>query len=119
MAVKETPLQQVKRLHGGKDKLVEEVVKALEAIGEEVDDGDKEDLSAASNKKLLRLHKSATTIAERYGSREKLVAALADAHGKSKDEPYTARLTGLSLGRLLDEMTSTERRARRKSKSAA
>ena len=55
MAVKETPLQQVKRLYGGKDKLVEAVVKALEAVGEDIDDDAKADLSSASNKKLLRL----------------------------------------------------------------
>ncbi len=119
MSGKETPLQTVKRVYGGKDKLVEAVVKALKSVGEEVEGDDTEDLQAASNKKLLRLHTIATAIAERYGDKDKLIDALATAEGKSKDEPFKDSLNGLSLGRLLDQVTSAERRARRKSSRSA
>ena len=114
MSVKETPLQTAKRVHGGKDKLVETVVKALKAVGEDVDGEDQEDLAVASNRKLLRLHQIATDIAERYGDKDKLITALAAAEGKSKDQSYIDSLSGRSLGRLLDLVTAAERRSRRK-----
>lgn len=119
MSVKETPLQTVKRVYGGKDKLVEAVVSALKSAGEELDSDDQEDLKTASNTKLLRLHRTATTIAERYGNKDKLVAALAAAEGKSKDTPYVEKLSTLGLGRLLDQVTAAERRARRQQKRAS
>ena len=119
MPVKETPLQTVKRVHGDKDKLVDALVKALKAVGTDVEGDDQQDLLTASNKKLLRLHGTATAIAERYGDKEKLVVALAAAEGKAKDEPFVERLHGLSLGRLLDRVTSAERRVGRKQKKAS
>ena len=119
MSVKETPLQTVKRVHGGKDKLVEAVVKALEAVVGDVDSEEQQDLASASNKKLLRLHTIATSITERYGNKDKLIQALAAAEGKSKDEPYVESLAGLGLGRLLDQVTAAERRSRLKQKKSS
>jgi len=119
MSRKETPLQTVKRVYGGKDKLVEAVVKALKAVGAEVEGEDEQDLAAASNTKLLRLHSIATTINERYGDKDKLIAALADLEGKSKDSPFAESRGGHGLGRLLDQVTAAEHRARLKQKKSS
>jgi hypothetical protein len=58
-------------------------------------------LSRASNQQLLRLQKVSETVASRFGSRDKLIAAIGDANKKSKDKDFLTRLAGYSLPQLL------------------
>ncbi len=94
---KKSPLLEVNESFGGKDKLVEKLVGLLES------DESKEDLRqkllGVANGKLLRLHRVATAVKEKFGSRDKLVAELASGR---KDKDYTTRLEGFSTARLAD-----------------
>lgn len=108
---RETPLQKMKRLHGGKDKLIEAVVKALKSLDADAEDLD-ERLAGAPNTRLLRLLDAATAVQERYGSKDKLVDAICAAEGKGKDSDYRARLAADPIPKLLDQATASERRAR-------
>ena len=58
-------------------------------------------LSRASNQQLLRLQKVSETVASRFGSRDKLIAAIGDANKKSKDKDFIAKLASYSLPQLL------------------
>ena len=73
----------------------------------------KERLATVSNRKLLRLAEVGKAIKDKYGSKDKLVAALSQALGKAKDKDYVARLKNYSSARLLDMARAAERRARR------
>lgn len=118
MSARETPLQQVKRIYGSKDKLVASVVKALDGLDAGGDDLESR-LNASPNARLLRLAAVAETVKSRYGSKDKLVEAIASAQGKGKDEDYRTKLSEQPLPRLLDLATSATRRARRSQKKAA
>jgi hypothetical protein len=69
-------------------------------------------LKTASNRQLLRLHGAVKTMKDKYGSRDKLIAAIGTATNKSTDKDYLAALDKLSLPNLLDLAKSHERRAR-------
>ena len=103
-----SPLELVNEKFGGKDKLVDKLVGLLEA------DESKEDLRkrllAVANKKLLRLHRVASTVKETYGSREKLVDAAIAA--RSKDKDFRTRLESYSSSRLVDIARVSERRTK-------
>jgi hypothetical protein len=71
-----------------------------------------ERLKTASNHQLLRLHNAVTTMKDKYGSRDKLIAAIGKATNKGTDKDYLAALDKLSLPNLLDLVKSHERRAR-------
>jgi hypothetical protein len=58
-------------------------------------------LSRASNQQLLRLQKVSEAVASRFGSRDKLIAAIGDANKKSKDKDFIAKLATYSLPQLL------------------
>jgi hypothetical protein len=109
---KETPLQAVKRLYQSKDKLIDKVVDVARGADEDIAEV-KERLATVSNKKLLRLAEVGNAVKEKYGSKDKLVAALTQAVGKAKDADYAARLGRYSTTRLLDMMQAAERRVRR------
>lgn len=74
-------------------------------------DGDK-GLDRVSNKKLLRLHAILTEVKGKFGSREKLVAAIADQEKRSKDEGYKIHLGRYSTPRLYDFYKSSTRRVK-------
>jgi hypothetical protein len=114
----ETPLQAVKRLYQSKEKLIDKVADVAREADEEVAEV-KERLAAVSNRKLLRLAEVGKTIKEKYGSKDKLVAAISQAFGKAKDKDYVARLKNYSSARLLDIARGAERRARRVKKAAS
>ena len=97
-----TPMQLVKEEHGGKEKLVDSILGNLEADGEEDKADLKRRLLSASNKKLLRLARSAQVLKEKYGSKEKLISQVASALGRAKDSDFVKRLDGYTQGRLLD-----------------
>ena len=58
-------------------------------------------LARASNQQLLRLQKVSETVKARFGGRDKLIAAISDAHKKSKDKDFVAKLASYSLPQLL------------------
>ena len=114
MSVKETPLAEVKRVHGNKEKLVEAVV---DLIGKDSSDESPNELkvrlAAVSNKKLLRLHASLVEIKDKYGSKDRLIEALTQAQGKVKDNDYASKLHSYSIHRLIDLMNSASKKSRR------
>jgi hypothetical protein len=69
-------------------------------------------LEKASNTQLLRLQHVVETVKEKFGSREKLIAAIGAAENKAKDKDYLAKLDTFSLPQLLDLATSAQRHAR-------
>ena len=109
MSPQKTPMQLVHEEHGGKEKLVDKILGSLEADGEEDKADLKRRLLSASNKKLLRLAKSAQVLKEKYGSKEKLVGQVAEALGRAKDADFVKRLDGYTQGRLLDLAKSLHR----------
>ncbi len=69
-------------------------------------------LKTASNQQLLRLSRITATVKQKYGNREKLIAAIGTAEKKSKDKDFLAHLDTCSLPQLLDLAVSAEKRAR-------
>jgi hypothetical protein len=67
---------------------------------------------SASNAQLLRLSRVTATVKQKYGNREKLIAAIGTAEKKAKDKDFIAKLESFSLPQLLDMASSAERRAR-------
>ena len=108
---RKSPLAQVNETFGGKDKLVDKLVTLVES------DESKEDmrkrLLSVANGKLLHLHEVASMVKEKYGSRDKLLGAAAQALGRGKDKDYLAKLETYSTAKLLDVTLSAERRAKR------
>jgi hypothetical protein len=103
------PKARVTKLHKGKEELAKALASSL--AREDEDTGVIADrLKTASNSQLLRLHAAVETMKSKYGSRDKLVAAVAGTQSKDKD--YTAKLEKLSLPNLLELAKSAERRAR-------
>jgi hypothetical protein len=112
--MKKTPLAAVKEGFESKEKLVE-AVSAFTSSDLWVDrvNGAK-GLGRVSNAKLLHLHAILKDAKERFGSREKLVAAILEATSQAKDASLGSKLASYSLPRLLD----LHRVAARKAKAA-
>ena len=108
---KPTPLQQVKDLHGGKEKLVDKLVGILDLDGESKSDLT-DRLRAAPNSKLLRLLDAATEVKEQHGGRDGLVAKILALMNRTKDEDYKEKLLAHSPTRLLDMLRSWEKKAK-------
>lgn len=105
------PRARVTDLHGGKAALAKSLAATLARADEDTDQVETR-LKTASNQQLLRLQKAAARLKEKWGSREKLIAAIGTAQNKSKDKDYLAKLDRYSLPQLLDLATISERRAR-------
>jgi hypothetical protein len=101
-----SPLEVVNEKFGGKDKLVDKLVGLLES--DESKDELRKRLLAVANRKLLRLHQVASTVKEKYGSRDKLLEQATV--GRAKDKDYRARLEAYSTSRLVDIATVSARR---------
>ncbi|MGH7281800.1 MAG: hypothetical protein ACRELY_09780, partial [Polyangiaceae bacterium] len=89
------PLATVKEKFGDKKKLIA----AVEAFTKKDDlwvnrVNEKKGLTHVSNAKLLRLHQTFTTVKEKFGTRDKLVAAILELEKRTKDEGYKTRLMG-------------------------
>ena len=105
------PLAHVKEKFESKEKLVA-AVKAF------VDDdklwvartSKEKGLEHISNAKLLRLHATFTAVKEKFGTRDKLVAAILELDKRAKDEGYKTRLLGYPVPRLFDLYNSTAKR---------
>ena len=96
---------------GSKEALAKKLAPAI-ARGDQDTDVLTKELTTASNAQLLRLHEATEELKEKYGSREKLIAAIGAAENKAKDKDYLAKLDSYSLPQLLDLAASAERRAR-------
>jgi hypothetical protein len=105
------PKARVAAFHGGKVALAKTLAESLAREDEDTDIiADR--LNKASNTQLLRLSRVVETVKEKFGSREKLIAAIGNAEHKTKDKDYLAKLDALSLPHLLELATAHQRRAR-------
>jgi hypothetical protein len=98
------PKARVDKLHSGKADLAKALAGSL-AIGDEDSGVVAERLKTASNAQLLRLQHVVETVKSKYGSRDKLIEAISNAHSKGKDKDYASKLATFSLPRLLDLAT--------------
>jgi len=105
------PKARVTAAHGGKAELAKSLAPSL-VRGDEDAAQIEAQLKTASNAQLLRLQRTVKTVAEKWGGRDKLIAAIGTAQNKSKDKDYLAKLATLSLPQLVDLAKSAERRAR-------
>ena len=108
--MKKTPLSRVNEEFGGKDKLVDAIVSAVEHEGEDKN-ALKKRLLAASNTKLMRLLQTAQQV-KQLGGKGKLVDAVVEKHGKAKDKDYRSKLERYTIGRLLDMYRVSSRNGR-------
>jgi hypothetical protein len=105
------PKARVAAAHGSKEALAKTLA-ALIAREDEDTDIIAGRLEKASNTQLLRLQKAVEVMKEKYGGRDKLIAAIGTAEQKANDKDYLAKLGSLSVPNLLDLAKSHERRAR-------
>ena len=111
--MKKTPLAKQKELFGSKEKLVAAVKKLatkdlwLERIS------DAKGFDGISNAKLLRLHAALEDAKARFGSRDKLIAAIAELGKRAKDDGFKAGLASYPLPRLLHLHAAAEKRAKK------
>ena len=106
-----TPLSAVKETFGEKAKLVAELEKFTKDEDLWVSRvNENKGLAHVSNAKLLRLHKTFTTVKEKFGSRAKLIDAIAEIEKRTKDEGYKKRLGGFPVPRLWDLYQSVSKR---------
>ena len=106
-----TPLTIVKDKFGDKAKLVAAVEKLA---GEDLwvaRTNQNKGLAHVSNAKLMRLHATFTEVKEKFGTREKLVAAILDVEKRSKDDGYKSRISAYPVPRLFDLYKSASKRA--------
>ena len=95
------PRARVAEAHGSKAALAKAIAPLLARTDE--DSGALEDrLKKASNAQLLRLQRATQTLKDKYGNREKLIAAIGEAQRKAKDKDYLAKLDTYSLPQLLN-----------------
>lgn len=105
------PKARLAAAHGSKEALAKTLAESL--AREDEDTGVIADrLNKASNTQLLRLSRVVETVKEKFGSREKLIAAIGSAEHKATDKDYLAKLDTLSLPNLLELATAHQRRAR-------
>lgn len=114
-----SPIATVKDQFGDKAKLVAE----LETFTKDEDLwvsrlNASKGLAHVSNAKLLRLHKTFSTVKEKFGSRAKLIDAIAEIEKRPKDEGYKARLGAYPVPRLWDMYESAAKRKAAPEKAA-
>lgn len=113
-----TPLAIVKDRFGSKEKLI----KAVEGLASKdlwLDRvNEDKGLGSVSNAKLLRLHDTLEDVKKRFGSRDKLIAAICKIEKREKDDGYKTRLGGYPLPRLVDLHDSADKRAKKPQKEA-
>ncbi|HEY3235973.1 MAG TPA: hypothetical protein VGJ84_14750 [Polyangiaceae bacterium] len=111
--MRKTPLSLVKERFDTKEKLVN-AIKDLATDTMWIDRVNQvKGLARVSNAKLLRIHRVLTETKQRFGSRAKLVSAIAEVEKRASDLGFIRRLERYPLPRLLDLHRTTERRKRR------
>lgn len=112
--MKKTPITVTKERFESKEKLVEAVQKlATKDLWLERTNEGRGGLKSASNAKLLRLHDVLSAVKKDFGSRAKLIEAIAELEKRSKDSGFKTRLETYPLPRLLDLHVAAARRAKR------
>ena len=102
------PKGRVTEAHGTKAALAQTIAQVIARADE--DRGALEArLKTASNAQLLRLQRATQTLKQKFGDRDKLIAAIGTATKKSKDKDYLAKLDTYSLSQLLDLAASAQR----------
>ena len=102
------PRARVAEAHGSKAALAKAIAPLIARTDE--DTGALEvRLKKASNAQLLRLQRATQTLKDKYGNREKLIAAIGEAQRKAKDKDYLAKLDTYSLPQLLDLAAASAR----------
>jgi hypothetical protein len=108
-----SPLASVKERFESKEKLVAAVEKlATKDLWVDRVNSTK-GLAKISNTKLLRLHTLLSQAKESFGTRDKLIASIADLAKRAKDNGYAARLGAYPLPRLLDLHRTLARSSKR------
>ncbi len=114
-----SPIAAVKDKFGDKAKLVAELEKFTKDEDLWVSRlNANKGLAHVSNAKLLRLHQTFTTVKEKFGSRAKLIDAIAEVEKRAKDEGYKTRLGGYPVPRLWDMYQSASKRVAAPEKAA-
>jgi hypothetical protein len=110
--MKITPLQEVKEKFGSKENLIKEL-KSIFDKGELFEDRLNLDkgLQMISNTKLLKLHKVASEVKERFATRANLIDDLLKTMGRIKDEGLRSRFEKWGLPRLWDYYQSMAKRS--------
>ena len=117
--MRQSPLAAAKKRFESKEKLVAAVQKlATTDLWIDRVNGVK-GLGRVSNAKLIRLHDVLTDAKQRFGTRDKLVAAIAELAKRTKDKDYATSLGQYPLPRLLDLHRSLERSSKRASAAPA
>ena len=109
--MKNTPLQEVKEKFDSKESLVKELKKLFDK-GDLFEDRLNPDsgIQMISNAKLLKLHRVATEVKERFNTRANLIEDLMKTMGRLKDEGLKSRLEKWGLPRLWDYYQSVTKR---------
>ena len=114
-----TPIQIVKERFSDKAGLVK-AVQGLMGGELSIDrlNADK-GLDSVSNKKLLHLHDVLSQVKKDFGSRDKLIKAIADGAKKAKDADYAKSLEGIPTPRLFELYRSGQARSKKRAQPAA
>jgi hypothetical protein len=105
------PKGRVAEAHGSKAALAKAIASTIARAGQDAGTLESQ-LTKASNAQLLRLSRATQTLKEKFGTRDKLIAAIGEAAKKSKDKDYLAKLDSYSLPQLLDLAAASQRAAR-------
>jgi hypothetical protein len=117
-----SPVGAVKEAFGDKAKLVAELEKLAKTDGDDLwvsRLNAKKGLVHVSNAKLLRLHRTFTAVKEKFGTRAKLIDAIAEIEKRAKDEGYKTRLGAYPVPRLWDMYQSVSKRLGAPERAAA
>lgn len=104
------PLAHVKESHSDKAKLVAAVEKLA---GDDLwidRTNKKKGLARVSNSKLLRLHATLTAVKAKFGTRDKLIAAILEGEKRTKDDGEKTRLAKYPVPRLWDMYRALQKR---------
>ena len=105
------PQSVVKSKFGEKAKLVAELEKFTKDealwVGRV---NESKGLAHVSNAKLLKLHATFTAVKEKFGTRAKLIDAIAEIEKRTKDEGFKKRLSAFPVPRLFDMYQSAQKR---------
>jgi hypothetical protein len=105
------PRGRVVEKHGSKAELAKAIASAIARADQDAGSLEAQ-LKKASNAQLLRLQRATQTLKDKFGNREKLIAAIGAASNKGKDKDYLAKLDSYSLPQLLDLAAGAQRAAR-------
>jgi hypothetical protein len=113
-----SPLALVKDGFGDKAKLVDAIEKLASADLWVARINEKKGLGHVSNAKLLRLHATFSEVKEKFGTREKLIDAVLELQGHTKDTGVRQRLSTWPVPRLYDVYQSAKKRSGGQSEAA-